>query len=159
MDHAISFHIYSVESLWFFTHWKHCCLCLSSNSGFLLDTQPFILALICFLFLCTWGSHDVYFLLLFGRDTVSLPSLIDFNTKLIMLKTVWDVQIIFHLLLTYCSCICWWCHSFLLLGIFNCFDKADNPSLSCTKLYFFSLELTGRFFSEYVVVSYLLIVK
>ena len=92
-----------------------------------------------FSLLCTCGSHDVIFLLLFGRDAVSLPSLIDFNTKLLMLKTVWDVQVLFRLLLTYFSCIFWWCHSFLVFGIFNCFNKADDPSLSWYKAIFFSL--------------------
>ena len=84
-DHTTFFYISSVQSLWSFAIWRHCCLCLGSNSGFPLDIIPLKPAFISLLFIVLEEPMTLFssFHIFFRRSAVSLQSLIDFNMRLV----------------------------------------------------------------------------
>ena len=85
-DHKTFFNTSCVQSLWSFAHWRHCYLCLGSNSGFHLNRLLFNPAYISHVFavlgkaMSLFSSIHIFFI----RGVVSLLSLTDFYTRLLL---------------------------------------------------------------------------
>ena len=135
-DHTISFHIFSVQSLWSFAHWRR-CLCLNSKSVFLLNILTFNLASISLLFTVFDETMTLsFFSHISFRRGVSFWSLIDFllhgllsshfednlGTSILWFISYW--LIFFYFLMMSFT---------VLFGIFNCFVIVLDGSLSWYK--------------------------